>query len=132
MSVTDKNSTEYVDINLYDDSDTIVITNPAHLFLQEIELAVKISTNEIWGVMDYIDLRRYLFSQYITLNRIKNDLMSYISTHCVHSSQFNWNVDAEIYKDETTGKELLHIIVYVDDVASDGEVKKYVQKFAIV
>lgn len=132
MAVENKNTNEYVDINLYDDSESLIISNPAHLFLQEIELSVKIGVNEIWGVTDYVDLRRYLFSQYITLNRIKNDLRTYISEHCSQSARFDWGVDVELYKDSVTGKELLHIIVTVNDVADDGEVKKYVQKFAIV
>lgn len=132
MAVTEKGTDEYVDLNLYDDMDNIVISNPAHLFLQEIELAVKIGINEIWGMTDYIDLRRYLFSQYITLIRIQNDISTYISSHCAHSAQFDWSVEVEIFKDDVTGKELLHIRCTVNDVQNDGEVKKYVQKFAIL
>lgn len=123
---------EYVDINLYEDSDTMIISNPAHLFLQEIELSIKIGVNEIWGVSDYIDLRRYLFSQYITLNKIKNDIKSYVLQHCSQATNFEWEVDAEIYKDSVSGKELLHIIFTVNDISDNREVKKYVQKFAIV
>lgn len=123
---------EYVDINLYEDSDTMIISNPAHLFLQEIELSIKIGVNEIWGVSDYIDLRRYLFSQYITLNKIKNDIKSYVLQHCSQATNFEWEVDAEIYKDSVSGKELLHIIFTINDISDNGEVKKYVQKFAIV
>lgn len=123
---------EYVDINLYEDSDTMIISNPAHLFLQEIELSIKIGVNEIWGVSDYIDLRRYLFSQYITLNKIKNDIKSYVLQHCSQATNFEWEVDAEIYKDLESGKELLHIIFTVNDISDNREVKKYVQKFAIV
>lgn len=131
MAVADKGSTDYLDLNLYED-DVPIITNPAHLFLQEIELSVKIGASQIWGVADYINLQRYLFSQYVTINRIQSDIRSYITKYCTHATQFDWDLSVEFFKDPDSQKEMLVVTLSVHDILENGEVQDYVSKFAIV
>ena len=74
---------EYVDLNLYESSNINenIINSPLHLFFQEIELAIKIAPEEIWGVIKGIDLTKYLFNQYISLNQIKAEITHADKTH---------------------------------------------------
>lgn len=65
----------YLDINIFGDTDgNPLVTEPLELFFQEIALGVKIVPGEIWGVYDSIDLQKYLFNQYVTINQIKNEV----------------------------------------------------------
>ncbi len=122
---------EYIDLNLRyhgDDNDygNGIITNELHLFFQEIELAIKIGPGEIWGVKYSIELSKYLFNQYITTQRIKNEITNFIAYNCEHSKLFNWEVNPEILNVEN--KELIYIVVNIYDNESD---KNFLQKFLL-
>lgn len=129
MAVDNIGDKEYVDLNLYED-DVAMIDNPLHLFLQEVELAVKIAPFSIWGCKDSISLQKYVFNQYVTVNQIRQEITSYIQNNCANSSQFNYTIEVEVL--DVDSKSLLCIIlnVEVEDQLTGG-VKKYVQKFAI-
>lgn len=129
MAVLDKNSSEYIDINLYEDS-VPLITDPLHLFLQEIELGMKILPGQIWGITDSINLKKYIFNRYITMNQVKNEITSFISSNCTHSAMFNYTVDLQVINVEQ--KELIYIIVtiYVEDELTK-EIKQFMQKFVL-
>lgn len=107
-----------MDINIFGDIDaTPVITDPLELFFQEIALGVKIGPGEIWGIYDSIDLQKYLFNQYTTINKIKNEVQSFIADNCPHASLFQFETDAKLLT--VDGKELIYIVVkvYTDDGA---------------
>ena len=115
---------EFLDINMFADNDDGLLTDPLALFIQEITLGVKIAPGEIWGIYDSIDLKKYLFNQYITINKIKNEVQEFISKNCIHSLKFNYDVNAQIIN--VDNKELIYISVHIF-----SEDKEYVQKFLL-
>ena len=114
---------DLIDINLYSEE---IITNPLHLFFQEIELSIKIGPGEIWGVQYAIDLKKYLFNQYITLNQIRNELQTFIANNCEQAKNFPFNISAQIVTIEN--KDLIYISV---SVYSEDENKDFVQNFML-
>lgn len=121
------NEGQYIDLNLYgtDKSDSM-ITNPLHLFFQEIELSVKVAPGELWGVRDNVDLNRYLFNQYITVDQIQREILNYISKHCIHAKFFQYDIEAKILNIEN--KDLIYIVIKIYD---ENEDKEFIQKFMI-
>lgn len=115
---------EYIDIDLTGND---IITDGKALFIQEIALAVRTAPGELWGMYESIDLAKYLFNQYITIQQIRNELTNFIAKHCTHAQFYNWNVDAKLMKEETTNKEFIYIITTIEDV--DGQ--EYVNKFIL-
>lgn len=105
---------EYIDLNLEvsDDRNKNIITNPLELFLQEIELLMQLAPTDIWGVNEGIDLKRYIFNKYVTLTQIKNEIKTYIGKHCQHAQYFQYNVSAEMINVEN--KELLYIVMRIN------------------
>lgn len=126
-------SIEYVDLNLYSDSivdgDFNVIDAPLHLFFQEIDLSIKINKGEIWGISDNINLKKYIFDKYITVNQIQNEVLKFISRNCQHASDFVFDVKVEFMKIEN--KELIYINVSIDSTDINGDDKKFIQKFLV-
>lgn len=119
-----------VDINLYENTEDIngnIINNELHLFLQEVELAIQIGPNEIWGVGTSINISRYVFNKYVTIAQIKNEMRSFISKNCYHAKSFSWNLDVEIIKNPN-GVDLLYIKF---TVTTDGLGDDYIQKFLV-
>lgn len=117
-----------MDINLYQSEDDInqnVITNPLHLFVQEIELAVKI-VGGIFGAKYYIDLERFVFNQRINATTIKNEIDTFISENCEGAKKFPYQTTVEILKVEN--KDLIYISVSIYDREND---KDFVQKFTV-
>lgn len=117
---------DYVDLNLaFDDESINVITNKLELFLQEIYLALMIAPMEIWGIKDSIDLNQYLFSKYITESFIGKELQSYISKHCAHSSEFTYDVIAEIAPDNH-GNDMVLISMTIYNADGSKILKRFV------
>lgn len=121
---------DYIDLNLHaGESEQIMdnlITNPLHLFFQEIELAVKVNSGEIWGISNSINLRKYLFNKYITINQIKEEVSTFISRNCQHASEFVHTCDVEFLKIDN--KDLIYILVKVYDTEHN---KEFIQKFLV-
>lgn len=130
MAVEEFGSTDYVDLNLYDDRDIPIIDNPLHLFLQEIEICVKTLPGSIWGIIDGVSLYKYVFNQYITINQIRNDLNYYIQKNCAHASQFNYDISTDVISVEN--KHLIYITMTIEsENPVTGEVERYLQKFVL-
>ena len=90
---------DYIDISLHGSTNHDSILNEKlELFFQEIELAIQIGPNEIWGIGESINLNRYLFNQYVTITQIKNEISSYISKNCQHVIYFNYTISVETLK----------------------------------
>jgi hypothetical protein len=104
-----------------------IITDELHLFFQEIELALKILPEELWGIKDSLNIYRYVFNRYVTITQIKNEILSYINKHCIHARKFQYNLSVETINNN--GKDLLYIALTVNDI-NDTE-KTYLQKFLI-
>lgn len=123
-------SEEYIDLNLHaGEPEQILdnlITNPLQLFFQEIELAVKINLDEIWGINSSINLKKYLFNRYITINQIKEEITTFISRNCQHASEFVHTCDVEFLKIDN--KDLVYILVKVYDTENNSE---FINKFLV-
>lgn len=117
----------FIDLNLYGTStEDNIITNPLHLFFQEIELSVKIGPGQLWGVRDSIELSKYLFNQYITASRIKTEITTYIAMYCPNAQNFQYEIDVKILNIEN--KDLIYIVV---KVYSENENQEFIQKFLL-
>lgn len=123
-------SEEYIDLNLHaGEPEQILdnlITNPLQLFFQEIELAVKINLGEIWGINTSINLKKYLFNRYITINQIKEEITTFISRNCQHASEFIHTCDVEFLKIDN--KDLVYILVKIYDTENNSE---FINKFLV-
>lgn len=106
-----------------------IIDNTLELFLQEIEIAVKIAPGEIWGIYESININRYVFNQYVTLSQVKNELVSYIQRNCHHASKYPWVIDAQFLNID--GKSILYIIVQITRVNDVGISENFFQKFLL-
>lgn len=121
-----------MDLNLYHDlenPENNIITNPIHLFLQEIELAVKIGPNEIWGFRYNIDLQKYIFNQYITLKQIEQEISSFISKNCSMAGEFVFTVSTELL--DVEGTKVVYIKVEIQNPDSDNPEDTYTHKFIL-
>ena len=120
---------EFIDLNLYESNNINenIITNPLHLFFQEVELAVKIAPNQIWGIKYAIDLNKYLFNQYITINQIKNELSSFIGNECNQAKNHEYIINVEVLNVDSKDLIYIEIIIY----SNDGENTEFIQKFLL-
>ena len=120
---------KYVDFNLYYDGTTSdidgIITNPLHLFFQEIEIAVKVA-GDIYMCKYYIDINAYLFNKYISVNRIKQDINVFIGNNCEHAQYFQYDTEVEVLNVEN--KDLIYIKLTVHDPDANRE---FIQKFLL-
>lgn len=123
----------YIDINLHTSTenyrDINIIDNELALFMQEIELAVKIGPGEIWGIYQSIDINKYVFNQYVTLSQVKQEISTYIGNNCAHASVFPWSVNAQFLDIE--GKKLLYIVVKISKTDSNQLPEDFMAKFLL-
>lgn len=118
-----------MDLNLYFDEenpDNNFITNQFHAFLQEIEIAIKTAAEEMWGYRYSIDLKKYVFNQYVTLQQIENEISSFIGNFTHYSELFQYDVKAELL--EVDSNLVLYIKTTLDDPDSD---QKLTHKFLL-
>lgn len=120
-----------MDINLYFDPnnpENNIISNPTHIFLQEIELAIKTAPGELWGFRYNLDITKYVFNQYITLNQVEEEISTFIMRFCSSASLFPFTVIAELLNIE--GKNILYIKATITNIeSSDNE--QITQKFIL-
>jgi hypothetical protein len=123
---------DYIDLNLHEDSDinSNIISNQLHLFFQEIELAIQIRPNEIFGVKESINLSRYLFNRYVSITQIRNEIINFINKHCQHATLFKFTASVETIKGSLKN-DMLYIVVKVFDVDQFGEEREFFQKFLL-
>lgn len=120
-----------IDINLYFDNENIennIITNPLHLFIQEIELSLKTAPMELWGFRYSLDIVKYVFNQYITLNKIEEEISSFITNFCEHAKYFPFTIMAELVEVENV--TILYIKSEITNVNSTDK-EKITQKFIL-
>lgn len=122
---------EYIDLSLhFDKSGTKlnnILENSVELFMQELELAVKMLPSDVWGIKDFLNINRYVFSQYITLTQVINDITDYVTYNCQHASEHNWEVNAEFATVE--GRDFLLIMFTIHDVNEKGISEAFKVKF---
>lgn len=120
---------DYIDLNIeYSENlENNIISDELHLFFQEIELALQILPEEIWGIKDALNITRYVLNRYVTITQIKNEIITYLSKHCLHAKKFQYNLSVETINNN--GKDLLYIVLTVTDNKNSD--KTYLQKFLI-
>lgn len=122
---------DYLDFFLYGtNQENSILTEPLELFFQEIELAIKLMPNSVWGIKDSINLNRYLFNRYVTLTQVRNEITSYIAKNCQHASLFPYTITTDMIK-SVDNKELIYIVVTVDSIDINGIQQSYSQKFLL-
>jgi hypothetical protein len=122
---------DYIDLYLHGSDQTDYILNePLELFYQEIELALQTGVEEIWGVKSSLDLGRYVFNKYVTITQIKNEISTYISNNCIHSTYFPYEISVEMLKN-TNGSDLVYIVFNITAVDENGNPQSYKQKFLL-
>jgi hypothetical protein len=125
--------TSFIDLYLHSDSDQTrelnIIDNDLELFLQEIEIAVKIAPGEVWGIYENININRYVFNQYVTLSQVKNEISTYIGKNCANANRFPWTVDAQFL--DVDGKKLLYIVVTITRTNDEGISENFFSKFLL-
>jgi hypothetical protein len=122
---------EYMDLNLHGTGmmDNALI-DPLSLYLQELELALKILPGEVWGVTDSVNLKRYLFNRYVTMTYIRNEILGFIKVNCQHSTDFQTSVNVETLANPTGG-DMVYIVMTVHVPGEGGTNFDVVQKFLV-
>lgn len=105
-----------------------MLTNPLNLFLQEIELSLKILPNEVWGINEALNISRYVYNKYVTVNQIKNEILTYVNKNCEHASFFNYEVNVLIINE--SGKDLIYIEFKIFVETNEG-ITEQLQKFLL-
>lgn len=122
-----KETNDVLDFNLY------YSTNPneneitgLHLFMQEIELMVKLN-EKVWGNSFYVDLEKYVYNKYISLEHIRQEIVGFVARNCSQSAFFTYKIEVQLMQlDES--KDMLYISFTIFDDVSD---RSFVQKFSI-
>lgn len=126
-TLEDMENIEYIDLALHGSSRfDCILENSIELFMQELEIAVKMLPSDVWGIKDFLNINRYVFSQYVTLSQVINDITDYVTYNCQHASEHQWFVNAEFVTVEN--RDFLHIIFNIQD-ASDEISEDYKVKF---
>jgi hypothetical protein len=121
---------DYIDLYLHGtDISNNILTEPLELFYQEIELALQIAPNEVWGISESINLSRYVFNKFVTITQIKNELSNYVVKNCQHASYFPYNFSVEMVN--ANGKDLIYIICNIIALDPNGHEQTYQQKFLV-
>lgn len=122
---------DYIDLNLHqfdiESKNYNILDSELNLFLQEIEMSVKMASGDVWGFVDAIDLNRYVFNNYITRLQVLNEVTTFIQNNCEGSQNFPWNVDVEFVT--VNRKRMLLITVNVTKKNSEGIDETFYQKF---
>lgn len=84
-----------------------MLTNPLELFMQELELAIKMNPTDVYNNPSSIDLMTYIFNRYITKQRVISDITNYVVGNCEHAKYFNWDLDIDTIV--INGHRILHI-----------------------
>lgn len=101
-----------------------MLSNPLELFMQELEMAIKMNPTDVYAKPSSIDLMTYVFNRYITKQRVISDITRYVAENCEHASYFNWTVDVDTTV--ISGHRILHILftVYKEDKNQSEVFKK--------
>lgn len=85
-----------------------MLTNPLELFMQELEIAIKMKPTDVYAKPSSVDLMTYVFNRYITKQRVISDITTYVIENCEHANYFDWKVDVDAMV--ISGHRILHIV----------------------
>lgn len=121
----------YIDLSLHQHSNenknNNILESSLELFMQELEIAVKMMPADVWGIKNFLDINKYVFSQYVTLSQVINDITDYVIYNCQHASYHQWHVNAEFV--EVENKDFLHIMFSIQDINESGISEEFKVKF---
>lgn len=122
-------ATDYLDLNLHESTilskDDNILSLDIELFLQEVELAIKMEPTDVYGHYGTFSLYNYVFSQFVTEGEIIDAITEHIKDNCFHSYLFNWEVEVEFVTTAQRNSILL-IKMYVNgDKPSDRFMKTF-------
>lgn len=119
-------TSEFIDFNLkYDISKSLsldnlsVLDNPLQMFLQEIEIAINSSQFDGWGNKKTINIQQYLFNKFISTNKIKNGVKTFITENCISAGNFNFDTDCKFYKYNNKEFMIISVIIYRENFGND-------------
>lgn len=88
---------DYLDLNLHEDTiltkDDNILSSEIELFFQEIEIAIKMETTDVYGHYNTFCLQDYVFKQFVTESDIYRALSEHIKNNCYHAYLFDWNIE---------------------------------------
>lgn len=116
-----------VDINLRfgenENEDNVLIFDDFELFMQEIELGIKIIEGSIWNKPHGLDINSYVFNKYISTFAMRNEIKSFITRECEHADKFSWDVDVKIIRERD--EEFILITMTVHKGPEDIRTNKF-------
>lgn len=122
---------DYLDLNLHESTilskDDNILTSDIELFLQEVELAIKMEPTDVYGHYNTFSLQNYVFSQFVTEGEVIQKITEHIQNNCYHSYLFNCNVDVKF--ESTSQRNSMLIIKFYINGAKPSE--KFTKTFLI-
>lgn len=129
----EQSENDFIDLYLHSDTpenkEMNILDTDLELFLQEIEISIKMFPGEVWGIYESININKYVFNQYITANQIINEIQTYIGNNCAHANRFSWYVNTEFINIDN--KKLLYITVTIDKPSETDLNEKVFAKFLL-
>lgn len=116
-----------MDINLNfgtDGDDTLLLMNDFDLFMQEVELAIKVIEGTIWNRPNGLDINSYVFNKYISTYAMRTEIVSFIARECEHANSFQWDVKVQILRQND--EELILITMTVNKGGNDVRTNKFI------
>lgn len=110
-----------IDFNLNHNPDSnmfgtdAIISEPILLFIQEIEIAIKLAPYDLWCKFNTPNIQRYVFNRFISTNKIKNGISAYIANECSQATNFVYEVEAYFLFNENKKSDILYIQVRIFD-----------------
>lgn len=111
-----------MDINLHATDGNYILTNDIDLLFQEVELAIKIISGEIWNRPMGLDIQQYVFNKYVSVYRMKQEMKNFIVNECSKANLFNWDLNVNIMNIE--GKDLIKIEFTINDDVNKEAIKQ--------
>ena len=114
-----------MDINLdFDGTNNPLITDDFSLFLQEVELAIKIIEGTIWNKPLGLDINTYVFNKFISAFAMRTEVKSFIEKECERASMFNWDVNVQVKKEADAEYILISMSIYKTE--EDLQITKFI------
>lgn len=129
--ISGQSEAEYVDFNLHQFSESTknynVLDTELNLFLQEIEMAVKMAPGDSWGFVEGIDLNGYVFNHKLTRFQVENEVRIFIENNCEGAKNYPWTVETEFVN--VNRRRMLSIRVTVTKKNNEGIDEQFWQAF---
>ena len=115
-----------VDINLTGKSiDDNFLESGLELFFQEVIMCLSLDMGDLWGHVDFLNLKKYVFNKNISPSEVNKYVHDYILHNTSMSMSYDWNVETIFAKSEKEND-----VIYIQfSINSKGE--KYTTQFIL-